>query len=1534
MDTCTAMPVEHWSEDQVSDWLNSVGIKKEYIQKLHEEKVTGAVLKRLEDQYLREKIGMKGGQIELLLSQLNKLTIESKAKAASSKKKKAKDRGHRRANQSQTPIKAQLQHNTEKSRAEEAIDFSQSSLIEIDPRPFDTEVTDFRYATNGQLHPKMEIIKLVTPCHEFKSQVTVATMDRKLLQTEFAREVLKFACGCMNTRTNGTIHFGVEDGGGKNIFARGQVMGVTIQDKDIYRDALDQIESCFVSDSQKQDARLCVRPPQFIEVVDGENGTGRFVIEVDVVPKSSTVSGKVYSVYLPIYNETSKNVVLEKKAVYRRVKSQTEPVIEDEQVEFILGITERDKDRKEAEEALAQIPEIPEDLEKNLSRHFTCGKKYMDNNLWYILVTNKCDPLNLKNVDFLFNLNIFCVFDFDPDSKQSGLCGQYLNHHAANLHFLKSYANESGQSTSEFIKSLQLFNQTSWIFCNGSTDYLGDEQPCDEKTWIKTKKKHLKKAVWLICNEILPKGSYLVLFLLNSHVEQPLGDTFHEFYAEMNGHEDILCISESEEHYKRWARFAQASCDITTLKEISIVGMKMSRINATIQSLQLSSAKVVRHLPAYNKGLCSLQTVDEERLLALEVLSADQCDDTNLELFDKEHISNIERYFYQGGKVSWMNFWLAESKLCGEVIQREACRDAIRIVSDLLKVNMTKAVVRVSIFHHPGSGGSTVARQVLWNFRKDLRCAVVKPSFSAVTVCEQAVRLREYEEKDQNYCLPVLLLVEDTEEEYLDDLKHELGTAIDSMKISPPTLCFILLTCKRSHDPVKMCRAPPLQTVAVTHRLTEEEKMQFSRKLETLQQQFQPEFILTFVLMSEEFEEQYVKDFVEHLLQGIDHSSPVTRLILYVALLNCYVQNSYISVSHCEVFLGLGIQMDRFQQCSFERSLSEHARLVFIHLREGTTYISSIRIIHPLVAKEILRQLSGSQLQSKTAMDLLQEKVLFVHRFGREEYLRFIRDLFIRRYRKSRGDNIDSFFSPLIVHVCNEEKNPDKAMELLKVAYTSFNADPFFAQQLARLYYSYEMFPEAQHWAEVAKSHLPRDSFILDTEGQVYRKWFIVRYDALKTSDLQPEDVSEIIEIALKAIEAFRASEKAAKSEAETMNNSGYFGEVDVGCRLLQLISSMSVFRGENGYPELMRYLLTSHIPPEVFKPWENFHSRLKGLQKSIYEALEWISEDLSYFQTGQTEETEEQCTKELEQVYNPRRWLLRKMNVYARFFSDSSFSSLQQTADTMGHDSLTPLTRRMQIYHLGGGNVTSILSLLSDQKTERPGRKLEQIIRMYPKDLQKEKIDTIDLVNYILSQIALGCCLPSSPLLVSLEKLQELSLRFHKDRHSMCLPSAYFLLSLLFWPEETDRQLAEKKNSILMSAIDALRRLYEIKIKHIPSRKKRIYTHFFLGNEEKLDRYIHRSKLEKLIKGNLNERRLKWLRGEVWAAPEVTRLLKRVQGWTMDGNVFVQGICKGSKIRVLPLYFASMPNTNENVSFYLGFSFDGPVAFDIQLLR
>ncbi|MEQ2198541.1 hypothetical protein XENOCAPTIV_014350, partial [Xenoophorus captivus] len=1364
----------NWTEIDVSAWLSSIGVKEQYIKKLHEEEVDGRTLLALTEDFLKTQICMKSGPAHLIIQERDSMLNSQRnkqpttGKSSELKQKKSVKDLHTTEESSEVTLR-----DKDASKERQAVwkECGSSSKEDCKPRPFDEEGIDFIYVKHRVLQPESGAFNLTSPCHEYKSFALAATLDRTRLQAKFAREVFKFATGCMNVRSNGTIHFGVMDSKENEGYVHGEIIGIPVKEKDIYVDSLDLSERSFRSD--KDQVLQCVRPPRFIEVMDRESTEKRYV----------------------------------------------------------------------------------------------------------------------------------------------------------------SYRLPAGMSIKEFTNHLHLFEQTSWIFCNGRSDFKGNETSCDEMTWIKTKMTFLRESVSLICKQILPKGTFQVIFLLTSPVEKPLLHTFYEFFTDMEGHEDIICICESETNYQKWQSFAEGSCGKEAVNNSSIVGMKMSHINATLQHVQPVKAHVRKHLPVFVKGTCLLETQIEEQMYSLEILTVNHCDESTKEFINEEK-ENIERQFYRGGRVTWLNFWLAEHKYVEEVIERDACHETSRLLNDALKCNIDQTPVNcINIYHHPGSGGSTVARQVLWHYRKDLRCAFVKP-YPTSLVAQHAVELREYEEKDPQKCLPVLLLLEDTDKEYLGDLRNELEVAVNIKRIQYGTLCFILLNCRRSHDPEKRCKESPLQNVSVTHKLSDQEKRKFAGKRQALEERFAPQFILTFVLMSEGFSQDYIQDFVKHLLQDIDQKSIVTRLIHYVALLNTYVQNSFISQSHCEALLALTVHLERFRQHAFESLLSDQAKLVFLHLRDEKTHIESIRIIHPLVAKEILQQLlGGKQTQSRLAMNFLCENVLFEHRFGREEYLSFLRQLFLRRSRISKGDEYDSFFSPLIEHVCDNEKSPNEAIELLKEAFERFHQDPLFAQQLARLHYTYEKFEEAKHWAETAAKQRPNDSYILDTKGQVYRKWFQAKCKAMENESKPKtaQNTMDAVETALKALDCFQECERAANADMENVNSSGFFAEVEVGCSLLKLISSLQVFANRtNGHAECMKYMLTDYIPEELDRAWEPFHGRLKKLHKTMQDALEWISEDLSYFQTdiGDEEETSESPE---EKISHPLTWLAKKSAEYGKYFSEADSVVLLQKGQTL-ESKLTPFQKRMIIYHLGGGNIISILSKLSDQKDVV--RRLEHILTFYPSNPLKAKFTQRDIVNYIAAHISLNCLSPQPQKADPLKELQALCRQFPSDKRK-CLPSALFLLTILFWPEDHDtNQERESKYEIVQSAVEHLEKNYWTKMKDIPQRKRRIYTHFFLGNGNGLDKFVHKRKFDKTTKGfSVSEKRLKWFSGEAWKSPEIASMLKRVSGWTEDRVVYLEGPQK-KKFNILPLFVPSVPHGNENITFYLGFTFRGPVACNILVKK
>ena len=94
---------------------------------------------------------------------------------------------------------------------------------------------------------------LIEPCHEYKA-FTNTTDETKM--TKFTSEVVRFAAACMNSRTNGTIHFGIGD---QPDFVHGEVLGVVVKDKEAYANKLKSAIDNLFEYKFKHTAQICIK---------------------------------------------------------------------------------------------------------------------------------------------------------------------------------------------------------------------------------------------------------------------------------------------------------------------------------------------------------------------------------------------------------------------------------------------------------------------------------------------------------------------------------------------------------------------------------------------------------------------------------------------------------------------------------------------------------------------------------------------------------------------------------------------------------------------------------------------------------------------------------------------------------------------------------------------------------------------------------------------------------------------------------------------------------------------------------------------------------------------------------------------------------------------------------------------------------------------------------------------------------------------------------------------------------------------------
>lgn len=509
----------------------------------------------------------------------------------------------------------------------------------------------------------------------------------------------------------------------------------------------------------------------------------------------------------------------------------------------------------------------------------------------------------------------------------------------------------------------------------------------------------------------------------------------------------------------------------------------------------------------------------------LDVLYANQFEGQPL---DPEVVQQSEENFYRGAPPKWLNFHISEQSDRTETsfIKRDGY-DTLK--QQIQKKRKRPGTSTVKLFHQPGCGGTTLAMQVLWDLRKTFRCAVLTESTSDITnFATEVVHL--FTAGSRGHQNTVLLLLND--EHNLENLQNSIMEEIAEKKIVTKMPVVILLSCVRK-DAV-------LQTdhVALQKGLSDTEKLKFNEKKNELSKRYGDRCrqFHGFNIMQTNFSQEYVRQACS-VFSGVQIANkPLkTQLATFLCLLNAYVPGSYLLESQCLDFLK--------HKDSIHGHLSLDDRMTpFNHLivtfQEDMRSERKVCMAHPMIAQ------CCTELMGNTGVNRSDTARNFLNWLRRNEIppclLGFVKDMLTKREMKKeeRPNNANEIkedqekFSRLILDIQSNEHEVQSA-SVLKMASKIFDKNPFFPQALARFYYiELKDYNKAERWAKEAMKRDPKNSFVADTLGQVFK-------NHLKNKEFTTKP-REILQLATKAIEAFKDEERLAENEScADMKNDG-----------------------------------------------------------------------------------------------------------------------------------------------------------------------------------------------------------------------------------------------------------------------------------------------------------------------------------------------------------------------------------------------------------
>ncbi|XP_064827455.1 sterile alpha motif domain-containing protein 9-like [Oncorhynchus masou masou] len=936
------------------------------------------------------------------------------------------------------------------------------------------------------------------------------------------------------------------------------------------------------------------------------------------------------------------------------------------------------------------------------------------------------------------------------------------------------------------------------------------------------------------------------------------------------------------------------------------------------------AGKVIPTLPNAGGGVILMDSELMDSLSFLDVLSASEFEG---EQIDPAVALETETDFYKGTPPKWMNFYLADERAnsdssatpTGEERDIECIRrDGYEKLRELIKLQRqgSWSVNSVKLLHQPGSGGTTLAMQILWDLRKELRCAILvdpssdkkdmgkqvqkDPLSDTRIIAKQVVELfATGDPENQN----TVLLLQDNEH-LRDHLQDFLIREITEQKISAKFPVVIVLQCIRStciiDDEEDESRTEA--DLLLKSRLSDKEKTSFVSKEKLVQRHHRDEMgkFHGFNIMQNNFNEEYMrktfcseegKEIIKYLQQN--KVSRNTKLFAFLALVNSYVPGSYLLQSQCEAFFS---HQDPFGvNLSFEKRMQPFSDLIVTFSRHGGED-KRVRIAHPVLAHQCVQLLADAGIaRSSATLDFLQ---YLTRQQIQPSLLLFFKDMLTKRETTSNGQEI---FSRLILDIEKHEGIPECA-NVLKTASETFKHDPFYPQSLARFYYiKMSDFTRAEIWAEKAKERVPTNSFIADTLGQVHKNHL---YKQVNGKSGEKTGTRDILFWAEKAIKAFKQEEELAERESvnhmegdsptkmsHTFNNRGIFGYLQVANIVYDSLTNLN---------PRWRKILTQEISAErhsilsedrKLMKYQTFITSLRvAVERKFYNFFE------SYLTYSE-----------------PRNW--KDQTPYFQRDIVDCFCKYTSAPSPKEDLPLKTLKEKMA-------------STFPGLSTLNRNANLSKITELW-KIINKENPDDVNTAcNYILANILQTNGPVASPEPATLPQLRAILQKFmEKENTKLWTPEFYLLVLLLFWPEEARE--GDVTNDIdLNKYVECMKQAFDNKYKkYLQSRE--LVPLFYLGKGAGLKRLVHKSSIDDICV-HLKKRKSR-TPNKTRGSAEISCIqdhLLRVNGVVRVHKAFARMADK--EIEICPQKQASVWKDG-NISFYLGFNISGPQAFDIK---
>ncbi|XP_061184870.1 uncharacterized protein LOC133192881 [Saccostrea echinata] len=557
----------------------------------------------------------------------------------------------------------------------------------------------------------------------------------------------------------------------------------------------------------------------------------------------------------------------------------------------------------------------------------------------FILFCSKLS--NLKYVEAISLVRWLCVFDFDENSRSDGMLSRIED----------KIRERRPLHVCTWKDTPQLSHKgTQWCLLRGSVQEAESRTPSDYKSWMANIRQDYEKHL----NEITKFSDFTTL---KAVVFWPNDENIQFMFwallkmVEILGIDVILCdhlLNQSTDE-QSFLKIIQPNFVIKQplqdiFRHMSVVLNANKNCSQKQHVYQLPTADGTN-----NPGIDDKMAADLREDLHVLYLNNpyQRGSEEDFSLFDLEE---EEKNFLRGGNLHWFAFYEAG------VGHFAAERDLTKLIVERIKTKYidTFKSGKITVFHEPGSGGTTLGQQILWSLRTETPCLQVEMNMTS-TVPSLINRIEVISKKTN---LPLVLLIDGDDRHKVKGLYNLVNHLmvifihIRRLIVKPKTISEneFWLPGKVSRQEVKKLAIK--FTCHCDSDLKKDKITDLVKDVERGKLRLMYEFGMTVFMEDFRGIHSYVKGYLQ-LDENPQHDrelQPWQKILGYLSLVYYYGQTSI----PCQFFVTLLCWQNNYD-VGIEDFPFQVRQFIVSCRFEGKP--NCIRICHYVVAKEILEQL-------------------------------------------------------------------------------------------------------------------------------------------------------------------------------------------------------------------------------------------------------------------------------------------------------------------------------------------------------------------------------------------------------------------------------------------------------------------------------------------------------------------------------------------------------------------------------------------------